>query len=316
MKKLLLALSLSLSSLGFSQITVFQDSFDTYGDFLITGYGQWQTIDVDLLNTYTGGLPDGVDPTWAHAGEPMAFQIFNPVAAGVSNSTGACTATTENRNFDPRTGAKYAGCWAGVPSTTGGATANNDWLVSPPINLAGATGCALSVWVKSLGDCYGLEKYKIGIYVGSGTPTATDFTIISGVPNLTATTAWTERTQSLSAYDGQTIRIGINCKTADAYMFMVDDFKVTATTLSTSDFVAERLSVYPNPANDVVNITNNGALQINKVTVTDINGRTVKTINLDGVSESQINVSELNAGVYFVNIDTNEGSATKKVVKK
>ncbi|MEW5675337.1 T9SS type A sorting domain-containing protein [Flavobacterium enshiense] len=317
MKKLLLSLSLLATSFGFSQVTVFQDSFDTYNDFLISGFGQWQTLDLDLLPTYTGGTVG--DPTWANAGAPQAYQIFNPTTALVTNSNAGCSSTTENINFNPRTGAKFAACWAAVPSTTGGPTANNDWLVSPPINLTGATGSSLNFWVKSLSDCYGLEKYKIGVYIGSGNPIqSSDFTIISGLGNLTSSswTAWTQRTQSLSAYDGQTIRIGIQCVSDDKYMFMIDDFTVTAATMSSSDFVASKLSVYPNPVNDIVNISNYGDLEINKIVFTDINGRTVKSLNLNGVSESQINISELNAGVYFMNIDTNEGSATKKIVKK
>lgn len=315
MKKILLLTSLFVSSFGFSQITVFEDSFDTYDDFLISGFGQWQTLDLDLLNTYTGG---NAAPAWANAGLPQAFQIFNPTTAMVTNATNGVGGETENRNFDPRTGAKYAASWAGVPSSNGQtALANNDWLISPPISLVGATGTNLSVYVKSMSDSYGLEKYKIGVYVGSGTPTSgSDFTIISGVPNLTAPyPAWAERTQSLNAYNGQTIRIGINNRTPDAYMFMVDDFKVTAATLSTDSFTAAKLSVYPNPANNVINISNDGTLQLNSVTMMDLNGRTVKSVNLNGVTESQINISDLNAGVYFMNINTNEGVATKKVVK-
>ena len=33
-------------------------------------------------------------------------------------------------------------------------------------------------------------------------------------------------------------------------------------------------------------------------------------------SLTQINVSDLNAGVYFVTIETNEGKATKKFMKQ
>jgi len=316
MKRFLLLSSLFVSSLGFSQITVFEDSFDTYGDFLITGFGQWQTLDLDLLNTYTGGTDT---PTWANASLPQAFQIFNPTTALVTNENGPCTATTEFTNFNPRTGAKYAACWAGVPSSNGQtAVANNDWLISPPISLVGASGTQLSVWYKALSDCYGAERFSIGVYVGSGNPTQTsDFTIISPIPYIQATsyTTWTEQIQSLNAYNGMTIRIGIRCVSPDRYMLMIDDFKVTATTLSTDDFVSSKFSVYPNPANNLVTVSNNGNIQINKVSITDINGRTVKSTNYNGVTETQVNISELNAGIYFMNIDTNEGTATKKIVK-
>lgn len=304
-KKILLGAILA-SSFGFSQVTVFEDSFDTYNDFIITGIGQWQTLDLDLLDTYTGGLPTGT-PAWTNAGDPQAFMIFNPTTALVVNANDGCSATTETINFDPRTGAKVAACWDGVPA--GAVTGNNDWLVSPVINLTGATGSALSVWVKSLSDCYGLEKYKIGVYVGTGTPTvATDFTMISGVPNLLAPIVWTERTQSLAAYDGQNIRIGINCRSTDAYMFMVDDFKITAATLSSESFSLSGVKMYPNPAKDLLNITSESE-ELTKVSITDLNGRVVKLItnNL-----SQISLGELSKGIYMVTIE----SATAKKIEK
>lgn len=318
MKKILLYLSLFVSSIGFSQVTLFEDSFDTYNDFLISGFGQWQTLDLDLLDTYTGGTA-GL-PTWPNAGAPQAFQVFNPTTALVSNGSGDCgTTTTENLNFTPRTGAKYAASWAAIPSQTGGPEANDDWLISPPINLANATGTQLSVWYKALSDCFGPELFTIGVYLGSGTPTqSSDFVIISPPPYITAAsyTAWTESTLALNTYNGQTIRIGIHCISPDRYMLMIDDFKVTATSvMSTDDFVSSKFNVYPNPVNNMVNISNDGTIQINKVAITDINGRTIKSFNFIGVVETQIPVLELNAGVYFMSIDTNEGIATKKIVK-
>lgn len=46
-----------------------------------------------------------------NANAKMAYQIFNPSQANVSNdSTGV---TGETRNFDPHSGNKYAACWAG-----------------------------------------------------------------------------------------------------------------------------------------------------------------------------------------------------------
>lgn len=315
MKKILLLTAVLASSLGYSQVTIFEDSFETYTDFVIS-FSPWQTLDLDLLNTYTGGNPT---PTWANAGVPQAFQIFNPTTAAVTNATNGVAGETENRNFNPRTGSKYAACWAGVPESNGqtGVLANNDWLVSPPISLVGATGSALSIWVKSMSDSYGLEKYRIGVYIGSGTPTGTaDFTIISGIPNLTAPYGvWTERTQSLSAYDGQTIRVGIQVRTADAYMFMTDDFKVTAATLSTKDFVTNKFAVSPNPAKDVISISNNENILINGITISDLNGRIVKQLNYTDISGVQINVSDLEAGMYIMNIESDLGTATKKIIK-
>ncbi|ESU24817.1 hypothetical protein FEDK69T_03700 [Flavobacterium enshiense DK69] len=317
MKRILLFTSVFVSTLGFSQATIFQDSFDAYNDFLITGFGQWRTLDLDLLETNTAGT---LTPAWPNNGAPQAYQIFNPATASVSNQTSSdnCNAT-ENLNFTPRTGAKYAACWAGDPGTNGQtATANNDWLISPPIPLVGASGTQLSFWYKALSDCYGPELYRVGVYIGSGNPTqGSDFTIISGSTPLEAANymTWTERTYPLNTYNGGTIRIGIHCVSADVLMFMVDDFKVTGTVMSTNDFISSKFSVYPNPATNIVTISNSGNIQINKVAVTDINGRTVKALNIDGGPETKVDISELNAGIYFMIIDTNEGFATKRIIK-
>ncbi|UOK41674.1 MULTISPECIES: T9SS-dependent choice-of-anchor J family protein [Flavobacterium] len=317
MKRILLFTSLFVSAQGFSQTTIFQDSFDSYNDFLITGFGEWRTLDLDLLETNTAGTDT---PAWPNNGAPQAYQIFNPITAMVSNQTTIDDCNQIDKlNFNPRTGAKYAACWAGAPNTNGQtATANNDWLISRPINLTGMSGTQLSFWYKALSDCYIPELYRVGVYIGSGNPTqGSDFNIISGSTPLQATSylTWTEQIYSLNAYNGQTIRIGIHCLSSDQLMFMVDDFRVTGTTMSTTDFASFEFSVYPNPSNNIVTISNNENIKINKVVVTDIKGRTVKILSIDGVSKTKVDISDLNAGVYFMSINTNQGIATKRIIK-
>ncbi len=313
MKKLLLSFLFIGGLSATAQVTVIEENFDSYASFGITGFCNWQVIDADGLNTY--GVGTGF--TRPNNGAPQSFMIFEPTATtpAVTNATNGVAGETENRNFNPRSGTKYAACWASSPSTTGGATANNDWLVSPVITL-GTSNNELRFWVKSMSDTYGLEKYKIGVYVGSGTPTANDFVVISGIPPLTAPYGvWEERVQSLNTYSNQTIRIGIKCQTPDAYMFMVDDFKVTSSNLRTDEFLANKFTTYPNPANDLVTITNSANILFSEIAITDMNGRTVKNIKVSDLSETQINVSDLTSGVYFMNITTDEGVAVKKFVK-
>jgi len=311
MKKTLLVPSLLIGGL-FSmnaQTVLFEDSFESYNDFIITGIGDWITLDLDGSVTYTD---ESATFEWPNLGDPQAFIIFNPAVAGVTNATSGA----EVRNYDPKTGQKYAACWAAVMpgDGEGGAGPNNDWLISPAITLGGSQN-EVKFWVKSMSNTYGLETYKVGVYVGNGTPTgASDFTIISGATNLTAPYPnWQEKTFSLDNYSNQTVRIGILCNSQNHYMFMVDDFSVTTASASVDSPLANSFSVYPNPAKEVLNISNTIGAELLSVTVTDLNGRTVKQINS---SVEQINISDLNAGVYFVNINSTEGSLTKKIVKK
>jgi hypothetical protein len=72
-------------------------------------------------------------------------------------------------------------------------------------------------------------------------------------------------------------------------------------------------AIYPNPTSNLLNISNNNNFDIKNISITDINGRVVK--NQVG-SLTQINVSDLNAGVYFITIEAAEGKTTKKFIKE
>lgn len=90
----------------------------------------------------------------------------------------------------------------------------------------------------------------------------------------------------------------------------------TDTLLGVNDVVAvtSEFSIYPNPANDVINIANADAL-VNNVAISDINGRTVKSVKFDGVADAQVNVSDLASGVYMMTVSSDKGTTTKKIVK-
>ncbi len=95
----------------------------------------------------------------------------------------------------------------------------------------------------------------------------------------------------------------------------IDAFSVEQTTLSNNEFLSSQFSVSPNPAKNVVNIANGDNMFVNNVTVTDLNGRTVKNVTFDNVANVQVNVSDLASGLYIMNITSNKGTATKKFVK-
>ena len=231
MKKNFFILLINFYVFSFSQTVLLDENFESYQDFTINNIGNWQTLDLDLLNTWTLG-GDPAPPTnwvanWPNANAKMAYQIFNPSVANVTND--ATGVTGEIRNFDPHSGNKYAGSWAGVMVASG--QGNNDWLISPAVTL-GSTGNVLKLWVKTLSFSYGNERYRVGVYLGNGTPTtANNFTIIS-TPASTYSLApqnWTEITFNLDAYSAQTIRIGVQCLTQDGSMLMIDDVKITTT---------------------------------------------------------------------------------------
>lgn len=120
----------------------------------------------------------------------------------------------------------------------------------------------------------------------------------------------------LSAYAGQEVRLVIRHfeSQGPSYLF-VDDFVATSEVLGIPVVTASQFEVYPNPANSIVTIKNADNVLLNEVAIVDLNGRIIKTIEFNAVSEAQINVADLTDGIYLLNITTDKGRITKKIVK-
>lgn len=76
------------------------------------------------------------------------------------------------------------------------------------------------------------------------------------------------------------------------------------------DFTAESLNVFPNPANNELNITSE--IQINEVMIFDITGQRVysNTIENDNL---RIDLSDFNNGMYLLHVITSQGIQTQKI---
>ncbi|MBL1221811.1 T9SS type A sorting domain-containing protein [Chryseobacterium sp. L7] len=321
MKKILFSLSLILTgATTHAQTVLLDEGFESYTNFAISGFGNWRTLDLDGLNTYTGGGPvigGTTSPSWTanwtNRGAAMAFQIFNLSASNATNNATSTAADEEIRNFSPHAGQKCAVSWAGVPSTTGGATANNDWLITPAVTL-GTSANILTFWVKALSPSF-TESYKVGVYTGSGNPTAAaNFTIVSSPTTLTAPfAAWQQVTINLDAYAGQTIRVGFQYMSSDQYMFMLDDVKITATGVLATNEVsskAKTTNFYPNPTKGEINIKTDKKVKV--ISVMDMSGKTVAK-----TESEKADISALPKGTYIIKAEFNDNtSAVEKIVKQ
>jgi hypothetical protein len=84
---------------------------------------------------------------------------------------------------------------------------------------------------------------------------------------------------------------------------------------ATFDNAITSFSVSPNPANDFITISNSENVLVNAISITDLNGRVVKQNSFTDVTNVQVNISDLSSGVYMMNITTDKGSVTKKIIK-
>ena len=91
----------------------------------------------------------------------------------------------------------------------------------------------------------------------------------------------------------------------------------TDTLLDNATFDSETtiFSVSPNPANDFITVSNSENIFVNAISITDLNGRVVKQNSFSNLSNVQVNISDLSSGVYMINISSDKGSVTKKIIK-
>ncbi|MBR4911852.1 MAG: T9SS type A sorting domain-containing protein, partial [Bacteroidales bacterium] len=80
----------------------------------------------------------------------------------------------------------------------------------------------------------------------------------------------------------------------------------------------ERITVYPNPTTDVVNVQcTMDNVHCSGIEVIDVYGKVVRTVvGANNYSPTQINVSGLAAGMYYVRVTTDRGVVTKPFVKR
>ncbi|MDP4704668.1 MAG: T9SS type A sorting domain-containing protein, partial [Polaribacter sp.] len=82
--------------------------------------------------------------------------------------------------------------------------------------------------------------------------------------------------------------------------------------LSLEDNTLAKVKLYPNPASNNIRLSN---IQEATIMITDVTGKVV--LQTEGVDEnSLINVSNLNSGIYLVNIKNESMNETIKFVKK
>jgi hypothetical protein len=95
--------------------------------------------------------------------------------------------------------------------------------------------------------------------------------------------------------------------------FFIDNIRFSNNVLNTEEFTDLNLSVYPNPTTERLFIENADHLEIKFLTCFDVTG---KQHDLLMSADQSINVSNLNAGLYILNLQTDLGNQSLKFIKK
>ena len=237
---------------------------------------------------------------------------FDTTAPGWTVLNGGDTTTwhfLSGYSFTPRTGAGMAGIQFQDANTTLGA--HDDYLISPAFTVTANVSDRLRFYARNRSASYP-ETFSVRVF--EATPTAGGYTGTLGTALNPSDTAWSEYTYDLSAYVGKQIYIAFHSQTHNQWFLGIDDVSVTnAATLAVSDTSKDKstVSVFPNPFTDVLKISD--VKGVKSVSVIDISGREVKSL----APATELNLSNLKAGLYIVNLKMEDGSVkTFKAIKK
>lgn len=96
--------------------------------------------------------------------------------------------------------------------------------------------------------------------------------------------------------------------------YYIDDFKVTNSTgVSVKENVANSVTIFPNPANQVVNIDLTGYTNAT-ITLFAMDGRVIDRFQTTSSALTPIQVSHLTNGIYFVEIVSGKTQLTRRLV--
>jgi hypothetical protein len=131
-------------------------------------------------------------------------------------------------------------------------------------------------------------------------------------PNITAHLAALNSNKDMSPTKGRTY-----VDTIQGYMCprvaVILGFYTTAE-LSTGNFASLNAKAYPNPTSGVLYINMEDQAMIRSVRVMGVNGQEMLSMEDVDRSFTELDLTALNAGYYFVQINTDRGLATQKVV--
>lgn len=125
------------------------------------------------------------------------------------------------------------------------------------------------------------------------------------------------RTIDLSAYDGDTVKIrfrAVRGNDSDGDI-AIDDVSIKQT-LSIESFNKNNLSLYPNPANNVINIKTSNSELPDSFEVYNMLGQLILNKNIDNAGDLSINTSSLQNGMYFIKITKDNKTISLPFLRK
>ncbi|NVO02191.1 MAG: T9SS type A sorting domain-containing protein [Bacteroidetes bacterium] len=229
---------------------------------------------------------------------------FPPDCWSINDADGD-TYNWESRNITGWTAHSGTGIAVSASYTTVALTPDN-YLITPKLNI-NSPNLVLKYWVAAQDPLWAGENYSVMVSTTTNAPAS-----FTEVFNETLTDSiYHEITVPLSAYNGQNVYVAFrHWNVTDMFYLKLDDVSIDlATGISNTD-LDNNISVYPNPARNIINI--NSTEKISNVKVMNVVGSTIYNEAVNS-NNFKLNSSNYNAGIYFIQLDTKNGTITKKI---
>lgn len=207
------------------------------------------------------------------------------------------------------------GICAKMSGYSGSAFENEDWLISPAINLDNYTGEEFSFETSMNYEGPALECY-ISTDYSSGDPNTATWQSISFTPS-TGSWAWTPSgIINLSSYTGTAhLAFKFTSTSSISATWEVDNILITGTLSNgVSDQNDINFQVYPNPSSGVYQINNSQSSGF-EISVYNILGEIVFSSKAENKSYT-LDIQNLDNGMYFLQINSEQQIKTISLIKR
>lgn len=268
--------SLLVASSGNTQ-TIFTEDFQTNTDLVVSGW--------TLYND--GFTPNGYQEIFPDAWAVVEWAEESPNIAAASTS-----------------------------SLIEGLAADR-WLVSPAISIPSNASLAT---LKFKARCMDVAPRQDGFTLKISTTNTnkasftTTLLTVDNAPNMMLSDIPLTEID-LSPFVGQTIYLAWINNFLQGNILNIDDIVVTKGALATTSFETTSFALAPNPTKNRISISSSNKAMLTNLVFTDANGRIVKTLTSQNSTQIVVDITDLELGVYFVKLDSNEGETIKKIIK-
>lgn len=203
-------------------------------------------------------------------------------------------------------------------------TATDSWLYSRGLNLEGGTTVTIKYHVREAKLAGNGGTNNLEVKIGLDRTPLGQTTVVATKENIGAATA-EEDVYVLKSFDYVVPATGVYylgfnytspSQTAINNGVLLLDAVSVSIPLSREDFLSSNFGVYPSPASDIITVSNKNNVSVNSISIVDLNGRVLNQSRYTNQSKILINISNLSAGIYMMNINTASGIAIKKIIKK